>query len=99
MPRSDLVSGQTAAAAAFAGSRGRAPPRIDAAQLRSLLANTGATHYRIAQLSSVSPRFVKDVASGRARTLSRPYRDALLAAIRQAEQELANRVEITTEPT
>lgn len=67
-------------------------PRVDSAPLRERLIKTAATHYRISQLASVSPRFVKDLAIGRTKTLSRPYCEALMAAVAQAERELANRV-------
>lgn len=67
-------------------------PRVDSAPLRERLNSTAATHYRISQLASVSPRFVKDLAVGRTKTLSRPYCEALMAAVAQAESELAKRV-------
>jgi len=68
----------------------RPPPRLDARTLRERLAATRATHYRIAQLAGTSPRFVKDVAAGRTRTVSRAYADALSAAIAEAESEVAS---------
>lgn len=73
-------------------------PRVDSAPLRERLNSTPATHYRISQLASVSPRFVKDLAIGRTKTLSRPYCDALLTALAQAERELANRVDTAGPP-